>query len=204
MKTHFIEFVRADARIEEPVTKFGGQPVWLSEAQWPLNPQGEPMMFIAQIALDLSGFEGKMAYIFMDDGDDADETWDPNAGSNAVVVQPDGELLASVTTGARVNGPSLVEMVQVEDERMLRPQAREYAVTLREHDDIQSDFNFQNKIGGFPSWFQDDETPGDGWQLLLQLDSARVPFDVNFGDAGVGYAFLSPDGRRGKFLWQCG
>jgi hypothetical protein len=44
----------------------------------------------------------------------------------------------------------------------------------------------------------------DGWQLLLQLDSCSVPFYVNFGDAGVGYAFLNKTGDKAKFLWQCG
>ena len=38
---------------------------------------------------------------------------------------------------------------------------------------------------------------------MVQLDSGKLPFDVNFGDAGVGYAFLSPDGKEGRFLWQC-
>jgi hypothetical protein len=39
--------------------------------------------------------------------------------------------------------------------------------------------------------------------LLLQLDSTKVPFFVNFGDAGIGYLFLSADGQTAKFLWQC-
>ena len=61
-----------------------------------------------------------------------------------------------------------------------------------------------NKIGGTPVFMQGDEFPGPGsWQLLLELDSTRVPFFVNFGDAGIAYAFLSEDGTTGKFLWQC-
>ena len=60
------------------------------------------------------------------------------------------------------------------------------------------------KIGGPPVFIQGEEYPaGDGWRLLLQFDSASVPFYVNFGDTGIGYAFLSADGRSGKFLWQC-
>jgi hypothetical protein len=31
-----------------------------------------------------------------------------------------------------------------------------------------------------------------------------VPFYINFGDAGVGYAFLDASGSRARFLWQCG
>jgi hypothetical protein len=54
-------------------------------------------------------------------------------------------------------------------------------------------------------FMQGDEIPFDkGWQLLLQLDSCSVPFSVNFGDAGVGYAFLNGNGDEAKFLWQCG
>ncbi len=61
-----------------------------------------------------------------------------------------------------------------------------------------------NKIAGTPLFLQGDQFPGPGgWKLLLQLDSAQVPFFVNFGDAGVGYAFVSEDGRTAKFLWQC-
>jgi uncharacterized protein YwqG len=61
-----------------------------------------------------------------------------------------------------------------------------------------------NKVGGTPGFIQGDQFPDGGpWKLLLQLDSDDVPFYVNFGDAGVGYAYISEDGRKGKFLWQC-
>lgn len=47
------------------------------------------------------------------------------------------------------------------------------------------------KVGVTPTFLQYPEYPGEGnWRLLLQLDSQRVPFSVNFGDAGVGYALL--------------
>jgi hypothetical protein len=52
---------------------------------------------------------------------------------------------------------------------------------------------------------QGDEFPfGGACRLLLQLDSCTVPFSINFGDAGVGYAFLNESGDQAKFLWQCG
>ena len=51
---------------------------------------------------------------------------------------------------------------------------------------------------------QNEEYPGPGsWRLLLQIDSCKVPFCLNFGDGGVGYIFLSEDGKTAKFLWQC-
>ena len=62
-----------------------------------------------------------------------------------------------------------------------------------------------NKIGGTPGFMQDDQFPDGGpWNLLLQLDSTKVPFDINFGDAGISYMFISTDGQKGKSLWQCG
>lgn len=62
----------------------------------------------------------------------------------------------------------------------------------------------ENKIGGTPVFMQGDEFPFEsGWQLLLQLDACNVPFWVNFGDSGVGYAFLNETGDEAKFLWQC-
>ena len=62
-----------------------------------------------------------------------------------------------------------------------------------------------NKLGGTPDLIQHEELPvpalGD---LLLQLDSTRVPFWINIGDAGMGYAFINRNGTEGSFLWQCG
>ena len=61
-----------------------------------------------------------------------------------------------------------------------------------------------NKLGGTPGFLQGDELPIPGpWYLLLQLDSAEVPFWINFGDAGIGYAFINRAGTEGRFLWQC-
>jgi hypothetical protein len=48
-----------------------------------------------------------------------------------------------------------------------------------------------------------DEWPREDWQLVVQLTDG-LPFYVSFGDAGIGYAFVSPDGKEGRFLWQCG
>lgn len=62
----------------------------------------------------------------------------------------------------------------------------------------------ENKIGGTPVFLQVDEFPlGGTCRLLLQLDSCSLPFFINFGDAGVGYAFLNQAGDQANFLWQC-
>lgn len=40
-------FIRVQEAIKEPITKFGGQPVWLTEPQWPMSRgwEGRPTLF---------------------------------------------------------------------------------------------------------------------------------------------------------------
>lgn len=219
------EFVEVDQPVLEAVTKFGGQPVWLQEPQWPLSDStGQPMQFICQITLDPEIFgplSGKMAYLFMTDDREeyVDGTWEPDGGENAVIIQPGR---SSIPAARLEEGPTLYKLVQVSEGTRPEPVACEYLVRLK----FTEDPNFVgeaeratwdeatweehaetldgNKIGGTPFFIQGTEFPSkEPWSLLLQLDSTQTPFRINFGDAGVGYAFLSEDGQTGKFLWQC-
>ena len=167
----------------EPVTKLGGQPDWLDVPQWPLSASlGRPMMFIGQFRVD----DSRMAYVFMTDGagDYVDGTWEPEGGENAVIVQPGGEVPAFVTVRAAGKGPG-------------HPGTDHFPVE-EPVEDGRRPWQF---LGGTPRWLQGDETPGDGWRLLAQLTDGH---GYNFGDAGIAYVFVSPDGTRGRFLWQCG
>jgi hypothetical protein len=167
-----------------------------------------------------------MAYLFMTDGDGTEETWDPNGGENAVILQPGNN---PVPTVPQATGPSLYRMVFEGDapNRQARQQPCELAVHLTPGDDPELD-DFEatmhrlgeaeqldaldaayralekNKIGGTPCFIQSPEYPSDDrpWKLLLQL-TWDVPFWINFGDAGTGYAFLCEEGEEGRFLWQC-
>jgi len=221
-----IQFSATADPITEPVTKFGGQPVWLAAPQWPLSHEtGNPMRFICQIALDDAGVPmgaGKMAYLFMtDEAEYVDGTWEPDGGENAVIIQPGGAA-PGVAVAAIANGPSLYEMVQLPGAPLLTEQEREYAVRLNVKDEpafvpeagradwTQETFGRYaealdgNKLGGSPIFLQADEFPDDSvWHLLLQLDSTSVPFSVNFGDAGIAYVFTDPTATIGKMLWQC-
>jgi hypothetical protein len=75
-----------------------------------------------------------------------------------------------------------------------------HEAVLRPFTDVDS----MQHIGGRPNRLQGDEAP-NGWTFLLQLDSTQLcDTAVNFGDSGIGYAFISPDRREGRFLWQSG
>ena len=210
-----IEFIESNKPITLPVTKFGGQPVWVDRPMWPLSKStGNPMRFICQIAIDPSQFpsvSARMAYLFMTDEEEyVDGTWEPDGGENAIILQPGQTVIPTKTA---TEGPTLYRMVKKIAGQNLVPEPCEFSVTLKmgedpdfidEPESSEVSALIGNKIGGSPIFVQDTEFPEPGsWRLLMQLDSTKVPFFVNFGDCGVGYLFLSENGETAKFLWQC-
>lgn len=190
------------------------------------------MMFLCQIALEAELFGDippKMAYIFMTD-EDVEGTWDPHSGENAVILQPDtgtqdistrplhaGPTLQQWDVGEKVWSPVDVCVWQEpgEDPLFLRAETFfQWGEAKYPRQQMKAAWTaYQkalagNKIGGTPGFLQNDDFPDyeHDWRLLLQLDSALLPpalASINFGDAGIGYAFISADGTIGKFLWQC-
>jgi hypothetical protein len=75
-----------------PVAKLGGQPTWLERPCWPWSAGlRAPMMFVGQFPLP--GDNVPMAYLFITDDPDATaETFDPESGENALLVQPGGRV----------------------------------------------------------------------------------------------------------------
>ena len=224
VKKYTIEFEEVASPITTHVTKFGGQPVWLLEAQWPLSRStDEPMQFICQIALDTEIFgevPGKIAYIFMTDNEDVDNTFDPNSGENTVVIQPGNfsELIKPLMTGPTLESGDMsrrkVEFVvrlqsgedsDFENEADHFKRTNDLTVKELEEEYEKMESMSDNKIGGTPQFLQRDEFPDESgdWKLLLELDSNTELFYVNFGDSGIGYAFINEQGTKGKFLWQC-
>ena len=79
-------------------SKFGGQPDWIETPAWPLDPDGNPMVFFGQFpTLDRS----RMLYVFYAD---RDENSEPLGPANAVVVQPGGPP-ADAGAGIRARSP---------------------------------------------------------------------------------------------------
>lgn len=222
-KKKSIEFFEAKKPISGFVTKFGGLPTWLEKPEWPLSKAlGEPMRFIGQIALEpelFGNIPGRMAYLFMTDDPDVDGTWLADGGENALIIQPG---TTEIRTAPLTKGPTFYHMEKKFFGAVTLPKKEEFGVQLTLGEDpewLDESAKFKlsdkeadafsetlsgNKIGGVPGFLQGDEFPvGGPWKLVLQLDSARVPFHVNFGDVGIGYAFISEDGKQGRFLWQC-
>lgn len=179
-KLQIEEFVRAKNEINEPVTKFGGQPVWLTEPQWPMSSgwDNRPMMFVAQIVLDKKIFgntEDKVAYIFVTHAEKSEDDFFapdiiyPDEGENAVIIQPGGEVF--LETRNIENGPTLFDSSGLHYEGYVRIRLSE------DQEFIDSDMFRQisedkkkeycnavegNKIGGTPYFFQGDEWPDGG------------------------------------------
>lgn len=218
MLEYGITFHESQEPITELVTKFGGQPTWIEEPQWPLSRSlGVPMKFIGQVALDPDIFGaqgGGMAYLFLTDdmllfqsrNENMADTYDPEGGENAVIIQPGGNC--PLQTQPLLTGPTVSHEFAVELTPTESPDFDEFD-DEEENEDEQADNNDEvpgenwNKVSGNPHWLQYPEYPRNCHTLLLQLDSTRTPFSINFGDAGVGYAFLSRTRREGAFLWQC-
>jgi hypothetical protein len=205
--------------ITEPVTKFGGQPVWLEAPQWPIGRANDkPMEFIGQVALDPQIFgdiPGKMAYIFMSGWEDEEaekdpESWDPDSGDNAVIIQPGG--ITHVPTQPLATGPSMERWdaqfgrIPSDCEAQLTFEDEPYREPPSDYDDgpegeAWDDLNI-DKIGGTPCFIQYPEYPfGQPSPLILQMGESDL-LSANFG-TGQAHVFLSPDGRAAKMLWQC-
>ncbi|GIE31308.1 hypothetical protein Ait01nite_043530 [Actinoplanes italicus] len=190
-----------DKPIVEPVTKLGGQPVWLDEPFWPVSSTGGgPMVFIAQFRLP--GPELRMAYLFIaDDPDGTGLTFEPEGGDNALLVQPDGRIPEFVRGVAQPTGPSLWRRGEQWTERV-PVEVRVSATDFGPDDEYHYSW-----IGGRPHFWQPDVLGiGKGWLFFFQLDGAEGidedAYALNFG-GGTGFAFLSRDEREGRFFWDC-
>ncbi|WP_190076221.1 hypothetical protein [Streptomyces morookaense] len=172
------------------MSRLGGEPVWLDEPQWSLSSRDAgPMTFLAQFRVP-EGPAMAMAYLFMNM--EGAYTWQPDGGQDALILMPDGRVPPWGRQAPVVNGP----LLRGADGRAVCHEVRLTPGTVGE--------DYIQHIGRQPNWLQGDETP-EGWTFLLQLDSMQLcDVVVNFGDLGVGYAFISPDRREGRFLWQSG
>ncbi|GGD46852.1 hypothetical protein [Paenibacillus nasutitermitis] len=205
------KFVRFTEPLNSLKTKFGGQPVWITEPQWPLSSgwDNRPMMFVGQIELDKELFddpsnsgsasdsagseasktaesgadqEQRIAYIFVTHSVSGEEGFfDPD------IIDPDGGENAVII---QPGGKLLVKTVPLENGPTLwddNGQAYEGRLQLKQEQDPD---------------FIDSES-----YLQLSEDEQRAYSDVVDGDkiGGVPYFFQGdgwPDDSRWHLLLQ--
>ena len=221
-KINITGFEKIDEQQFGSVTRFGGQPAWIDEPQWPQSSAwGRPMQFICQIPLFHldDDFGGKVAFIFATHPSHAerDQFFDPDVifldgGENAVIIQPHGTV--SVPTRPDSSGPTLFasDGASIAYSPILEPGndpgfVSQDAFVALSGDDQKTYCSAVegSKIGGVPAFFQGDDWPHPGeWRLLLQLEASqhRLPFFLNLGASPVLFAFVSTDGSSGKMLIQ--
>lgn len=216
VECYHLEFYQTKLPISHLYTKFGGQPNWFSESEWPISrTTGEPMLFIGQIELEkeiFGNFVGKMAYIFIsDDQTGLLKTDDPDYGENAVVIQPGNFKSKSVKIR---KGPTLLKEKHSWFKFGRQFEEIEYSVNLiKSHEPVitkgervnESDFKIlsKNKIMGNPLLLQNppDSLNLSEWLLLFQIQSEN-PLPICFGDGGFAYALINSNGTEGRFFWQ--
>jgi hypothetical protein len=220
-------FRPAASPVRGPVAKLGGQPAWLERPRWPQSAGFKaPMMFVGQFPIP--GDSVRMAYLFItDDPDGTAETFDPQGGENALLVQPGGRVPDFLATTGNSTGPSLwrrgaswdehvpvelrIEMSpldpaeeQVLGNKIARQEAERAGAFLEVAG--TSAFSPQSYVGGKPRYWQHQTGMPAPWRFFFQLDGSdgwdREPYALNFG-GGTGYAYLSRDEREGRFLWDC-
>ncbi|MBZ9623185.1 DUF1963 domain-containing protein [Clostridium sp. FP2] len=209
-----IDFIEEKKKVEVPITKFGGQPVWIDKVQWPIDEEnGKPMRFICQIELYPEIFgenKLKMAYLFVS------KEWN----NYVVIYQPSN---TKIVTKEIAKGPTIYRMVEKKNRSFLVAEGCEFTVNLTKEEDYNfvhqgpyfkdDELVFEespedydeildgNKIGGTPLFLSCDDLPEeDAWKLLLQLDATTLPFELNFGDAGIGFFFINMRDNSLKFI----
>lgn len=219
--SHRIRYVATASTPPPLATHFAGQPSWLEQPEWPTSRStGKQLTFIGQIAIDAAQFpkaRGAVAYLFMADGpDDVDYIWDPDAGENAVIIQPGDPGKIPVVTKA--TGPTESSVVfppgarlghvenltyRVETTDVIDPEYQTAAelASLSDAEEIaRSSALIGDKIGGTPEFVQGGEFPCRADRLLLQIEA--TPFQINLGDGGAGFLFVNENATVGNFLWQ--
>ena len=201
-----LELQPAELPVREPMTKFGGQPVWLDPPTWPLGADGGPMTFMAQFAVP--GVDG-LAYLFIDLSPlDMLDFGDPN-WAGCLFMQPGPP---PPHHAAQAVGPTYASEMHADRGRsVLRMTFRltEYLPTLEpgwdypDWEAIRTDSALErdddrdwNKIGGTPRYLQGGPPP-DQWRFLFQFTAEHVGREM--GDGAECYGLIDPD-RRGLFL----
>lgn len=219
-KYEIIDFRQVNEKINKPITKFGGQPIFIHKQKWPYSAgwEGRKMMFVGQIMIEenMLGNDKKfIVYIFVTHPESyQDDFFDPDTlewmgGENEVIIQTfeDNDESESYP----LQGPTLFD--KNNDKHEYIPIIKEGYDTdfltneeFRKLDSNQQKEIFElidtNKIGGVPNFFRKDAWPEGEWILLLQLKCNFLPFTLRLGGDPVLYVFVSKDLTKAGLLVQ--
>lgn len=215
-----LTFSEAEKPISNAITKFGGQPVWINQPEWPFSKKTQqPLRFICQIALDTHIFgenTAKMVYFFMGDAKQANGEF--ICSEHSVVVQPgkntgllrnekEGPTLLSQNPDSHGNAEFVAKEYHVlpvlqDDTSILQKNIWKETVRTGKVNSISALLG--NKIGGIPYFGSGNNLANDHNhdQLILQIDSTDVPFCFGLGGTGIGYIFLEANSKRGRFIYN--
>jgi hypothetical protein len=210
-----IELIKSNSTIDVPVSKFGGQPVWLTKNEWPVSKStGYPLKFLCQIVLDQRVFEhakNKIAYLFLEEDLCPNwlPYWKPVKQDSALIIQS-GIYNAENSTNGN-DGPTItsteyiVELTETNDPNRLEETiVEEYHQKKNWHKIRQYNESLEgNKLGGTPFFDRSYTYPSTAnTTLLLQIDPTNLPFELKLGKFGMLYAFLSSSYDKGEIFWK--
>jgi hypothetical protein len=207
-----IAFNKTDQPIKDHLTKVGGSPIWIQQAQWPKSQiTNQPLTFLCQIELSNELFgtsQCHVAYIFLPDNPATGKSNNLHADVNSVIVQessdkPCSKILDQKQAQQTYDDYNLEFTSNTEPEFM----SKEDIEQIHEKEDWSKLQQYYenidgNKIGGHA--FFDDlyELSDPGYPtLLLQLDSTCTPFELKLGHLAMLYVFLSKDCKSGRLYW---
>lgn len=192
-------------------TKFGGQPDGIDEETWPLSSfTGQPLVFLGQVYIDpelFGALSATMAYIFWDEEDELIYSEERAFNSTELVTvilqsKPSSHKPSSYK-GPTINEQSFGILTQLTAEPDYLP---DYAWILKERPEREQHLKSPpfSKIAGLPCFLQNEEYPPacKEWNLLLQLDSGELPFEIEPYFESTFYIFISPDGSIAQGVMQ--
>ena len=200
MKAYKIDRFISQSEDKHFITKFGGQPDWIEQPQWPVSLawDNRPLKFIGQIRLNDFYYEPEklsLVYIFMTQPEDRNDTFFdpdiiyPDEGETAVIIQPDREIPEYLQVENLRTGPT------VDSKNIWIPQITEVEETLAtEFEQID-----QDKFCGIPAFNQHSKSESDS-KLLLQLHTNWLPFYINAGGAPTMFVLLNNTNEKGFIL----
>lgn len=148
------------------VDKFGGLPWGFPASKWPICACCKrPQSLLAQVRhhpprIDL-GAEGRTLWVFQCEqiAELGCDTTSPEWGSNACLILEAGELEPGSVTPPAPGCPVLAEA-----------RVRRWVEDTVEPHDERHWLDF--RAGGPPGWLQDDDSPGEAWRFVLQMDNS--------------------------------